>query len=186
MSDIARLESTGVEAQICVTLELVFFSSSRPDSLSVQKLSFSHDHFKIGRMKAFQVLAALCGSFLGLGGGSKTVRPPPPKSLAVKQIGLLGGGGIQKHRRDLGSLQERQPVCSWLAGLPLSLYPPVSPPPHPPFPSVVGREGSLSKPRTWVIPESSIACVGLLLQRSLPLQMSESDTSPQGCLHTPC
>ena len=58
-------------------------------------------------------------------------------------------------------------------------------PPPPPFPSVVGREGSLSKPRTWVIPESSIACVGLLLQRSLPLQTSESDTSPQGCLHTP-
>ena len=49
MSDIAQLESTGVEAQICVTLELVFFPSSCPDSLSVQKFSFSHDHFKIGR-----------------------------------------------------------------------------------------------------------------------------------------
>ena len=70
--------------------------------------------------------------FLGWG-GSKTVCPPPPQSLAVKQIGLLGGGGIQKHRRDLGSLRERQPVCSWLAGLPLSLYPPVSPRPTPPF-----------------------------------------------------
>ena len=132
-----------------------------------------------------QVLAALCGSFLGLRGG-KTVRPRSLQSLAVKQRGLLGSGGIRKHGRDLGSLRNAS-LCAagWQACLSPSLLLSPCPPPPPPIPSVVGREGSHSKPRTWVIPESSIACVGLLLQRSLPLQTSESDTSPQGCLHTP-
>ena len=122
-------------------------------------------------LKAFQVLAALFGSFLGLGG--ENCDPPP--SLTVKQIALLRGGGIQKHRRDRAlelsspGLPSGMPACTQPAGLPPSLPPPVTLPHLPPFPSVVGREGSLSKPRTWVIPESSIACVGLLLQHSLPL-----------------
>lgn len=125
-------------------------------------------------------MAALSGSFLGFRG-----KTDPPPSPTVKQIALLRGGWYLEIQERLGTIAEgpQAPFGNaslYTAGacLPPSLLPP-------PLPFRGGREGSLSKPRTWVIPESSIACVGLVLQHSLPLQMSESDMSPQGCLHIP-
>ena len=119
----------------------------------------------------------------------------PPPSPTVKQIFFLGGGWHEKHRRGWElelkgpRLPLGTPACTQLAGRPPSLPLPITatPTPTPALPTFRPWWGevSLSKPWTWVIPESSIACVGLILQQALPLQTSESDMSPQGCLHTP-
>lgn len=102
-----------------------------------------------------------------------------------KQIALPRGDwhSETQERWDTAAEGPRAPFgsASWQARLLLSL---LLPPPCAPFPSLVEREGSLSILRSWVIPESSIACVGLILQHSLSLQTSESDMSPQGCLYT--